>query len=173
LFIDSQSFIASVRKGEKVDFSPLYKHFPMIERMIKQNNGSKDDAKDIFQNTLLAFYNNCCKKEFSLTVKIETYLYSIAHNLWLKELNRTKDFINSEKIELVEEESGDKVEKEVLIDKMNDSFDRLSEQCQQLIKLFHYQSMSWEEIMYKLGYKNEHAARNQKYKCLQKLKSMM
>ena len=146
-----------------------------MERHVLQNSGSKDDAKDLYQNTLIAFYKNVCKEDFTLTVQIKTYIHSIARNLWLKVLrDRKNKFSNDiDSFDIEDNDSSDFLEKEVLLDKMSFALKQISDNCQQLIRLFHYQSKSWTEIVSILGYKNEHAARNQKYKCLQKLKAEM
>ena len=143
----------------------------MIENHILKNNGTKDEAKDIFQNTLLAFYKNIQKPDFAINVKISTYLFSIAKNLWLKELREKTKFTTEELTEDKEiEDKGDYSQKEELIYRMTAGVKKLSENCQKLIRLYYYESKSWKEITQQMDYKNEHAARNQKYKCFQKLK---
>lgn len=143
----------------------------MIENYILKNSGTKEEAKDIYQNTLLAFYKSIIKEGFVLNSKISTYLFSISKNLWLKELRETSKFqvsnLSDEK-EIADE--GDFSQKEELINKMTVGLKKLSENCQKLIRLYYYESKSWNEIMQVMNYKNEHAARNQKYKCFQKLK---
>lgn len=93
----------------------------------------------------------------------------------MKKLRSSNKVSSTDLIEIIDEssEEGDFLEKDELIDKMVLGLQKLSDTCQQLIKLFHYQSKNWSEIMDLMGYKNEHAARNQKYKCIQKLKSLI
>lgn len=175
MFTKEENIIQKIKKGERVDFTPLYRYFSLVENYILKNSGSKDDAKDIYQNTLVAFYKNAGKSDFELTVQLKTYLFSIAKNLWLKEIRnrskiKTKD---TENFDQIDDTVGDFEQKEVLLTKMHFSLELLSENCRQLIRLFHFQAKNWAEIMALMGYKNEHAARNQKYKCLQKLKSLM
>ena len=146
----------------------------MIETYILKNSGTKDEAKDVFQNTLLAFYKNVSKADFKIESKISTYLFAISKNIWLKELrdrakHKTEELTNEKDIE----DQGDYSHKEELINRMAIAVKKLSDNCQKLVHLYYYESKSWKEITEEMSYKNEHAARNQKYKCFQKLKQYL
>ena len=62
----------------------------ILKRYVLKNSGDKDDAKDVFQNTLIVFYKKVLIENFELSSKISTYLFSIAKNLWLKKLRDEK-----------------------------------------------------------------------------------
>jgi len=145
----------------------------MIEKYILSNSGTKDDAQDVFQNALVVLYSNTQKPSFELTSSISTYIFSISKNLWLKELRRKKNDSDKPLSENIIQEEGDFPQKEALISKVEKALNALSENCKRLIELYHYQNFSWKEIVVKMNYKNEHAARNQKYKCLKKLKDKL
>ena len=53
---------------------------------------------------------------------------------------------------------------------MNQSLENLGEPCAALIKDFYVNKLSMDEIAEKFGYTNSDNAKNQKYKCLQRLK---
>ena len=69
-----------------------------------------------------------------------------------------------------EQEIADHDLKEVEIQKMNKSLEELGEPCNTLIKDFYVHKMSMDDIAEKFGYTNADNAKNQKYKCLQRLK---
>ena len=53
-----------------------------------QDGGTRDDAKDIFQDALIIFHRKVRSEEFVLTCAVSTYLFSICRNLWREELRR-------------------------------------------------------------------------------------
>ena len=55
---------------------------------------------------------------------------------------------------------------------MNESLVDLGEPCKTLIEDFYINRLSMEEISEKFGYTNADNAKNQKYKCLQRLKRL-
>lgn len=171
--IKDAKIISLIQSGEQKVFHHLYGHLGKIDAYIIKNSGTSHDAKDIFQQALLVFYKNCLKPDFELTSSVGTYLFSVSKNLWLKELRNKKKRVVSNLPDYAYEEEGDEIEKEVLIEKMLFTLDKLTANCRKLIRLYHFQKMHWADIVQIMGYKNEHTARNQKYKCLKKLKSLL
>ncbi len=177
--MEDQNVIELLKKGDHSAFKVLYDHYPMIKNMVLSNSGSEEDAKDLFQNVLIAFYKNVKKGDFILTSKISTYLYSIANNLWLKQLsNKNKKYVtNLDKAkELVKEEQHfefQETKKMSLREFIFDKLDKIGEPCKSILLLHEYEKLSMQQISIKLGYANEHTARQQKYKCIQRLKKII
>ena len=172
--------IEELRKGNHSVFKHFYKHFSMIETMILNNNGTKEDAKDIFQNTLIVFYKNALNPNFVLQAKISTYLYSVSKRLWMRKLKKDKPHLemsitNDHDFKLLHENQIKLVETpptplhEYIIKKL----DELGEPCKSIIVMHEYNKLKMSEITTKLGYANEHTTRQQKYKCLLKLRKMI
>ena len=74
-------------------------YYTLLENYITNNNGSKDDAADIIQETMVAFIEIVEQEKFRGDASVKSFLYSIARNLWLTELrkrgsaeNRNKNF---------------------------------------------------------------------------------
>lgn len=157
----------------------LYRlHYPQIERMIVNNSGSKDQAKDIFQETVLVLYDKVTQQGFVLESKLKTFLYAVSRRLWLKQLNK-KD-INHFSIEQdgydtasdYEEDIQSHLEQEKQFTKMDEALQLLGEPCQSILKDFYIKNKSMQEICEKFGYTNTDNAKTQKYKCLQRLKKL-
>ncbi|MGG2309976.1 RNA polymerase sigma factor, partial [Salmonella enterica] len=67
----------------------IYKeNFNVVQAFILNNNGSYDEARDIFQEAMIALYEKAQSDSFVLTSKINTYVYSICRRLWLKRLQQ-------------------------------------------------------------------------------------
>lgn len=78
------------------------------------------------------------------------------------------DFENADDV-LLPDEIADENEKLVVLRK---SLARLGVGCRKLLLLFYYFKKNMEEIATELNYTNADNAKSQKYKCLQKLKSV-
>jgi RNA polymerase sigma factor (sigma-70 family) len=169
--------IAEIRKKNEVALKELYKtHYPMIVHLICSNNGTEQEAKDIYQDAMIAFYERVQQPDFVLTCKIKTYVYAVCRRLWLKRLTQKKRYHGNideaETFLQVEEEmkSIDELESDYL--KMNTAMEGLGEPCVSIIRDFYVHGKSMEEISAKYGYTNADNAKNQKYKCLQRLKKL-
>jgi RNA polymerase sigma factor (sigma-70 family) len=174
-FTDDQ-FIDGLRTGSNEILSALYKkYYNIVLKFIVNNNGSEEAAKDIYQETVIVLYENAQKPDFQLNCQLQTYLYSVARHLWLKQLKKNGQtflFKDNEKNELadVRDEISDHLDKEYNIEKMKRSLLELGEPCSTLIKDFYVNRLSMDLIAEKFGYTNADTAKNQKYKCLQRLK---
>ncbi len=169
-------FIDGLRTGNNEVLSALYKkYYNIVLKFIVNNSGTQEAAQDIYQETIIVLYENVQKPGFELNCQLQTYIFSIAKRLWLKQLKKSsKTFLFKEdgENELVDvsEEIAEHLNKEVELDKLTQSLTELGEPCATLIKDFYVHKLSMDEIAEKFGYTNADNAKNQKYKCLQRLK---
>lgn len=146
--------------------------------MIISNNGSDEEAKDIFQEAVMVLYDKITQQKFELSSKLSTFLYAVSRRLWLKQLSRkghstnTLDISDFEDILHVEEDLQQHQEIENKFDQMNEAMIQLGEPCQTLLKDFYIKNLSMQDITNKFGYTNSDNAKTQKYKCLQRLKKI-
>ena len=76
-----------IKRGDEAALEYLYKkYYRMMTKIVLSNNGSEEEAKDVYQEALLAFWQKAASGKLVLTSKISTYLYSICLNQWRKEL---------------------------------------------------------------------------------------
>lgn len=151
-------------------------NFTMVQSFILQNNGTYDDARDIFQEAVIAMYEKAQRESFVLTCQIKTYLYSICRRLWLKRLQQMGRF--SSQVDALEgtvavEEDLDMHEKrnaEFAI--MDRALGSLGEPCKSLLEGYYLKKMGMQELATEFGYTNADNAKNQKYKCLMRLKKL-
>lgn len=166
--------IACIKKGDEKALDFLYlKNYRMMLKMIIRNNGSEDEAKDVFQEALIVFWQKVIyDQEFTLTSKISTYLYSICQNLWRKELERKKRH-SHEQVEKPEYPDQDTTEK---VEIVNKCIRELGESCRKILTYYYFDKLSMNDIAEKLGFANADTAKTKKYKCKkeldQKIKSL-
>ena len=169
--------VAEIRKNNELALRELYKtHYQMVVHLIISNSGTEQEAKDVYQDALIAFYEKVKQQNFALTCKIKTYLYAVCRRLWLKRLAEKRRFTvhidEGDAFAGVEEELMEIAEKEREYHLMEKSMGELGEPCHSIIEDFYIKELSMDEITEKFGYTNSDNAKNQKYKCLQRLKKM-
>jgi RNA polymerase sigma factor (sigma-70 family) len=169
--------VSEIRKKNDVALRELYKtHYPMVVHLVCSNSGTEQEAKDIYQEAVMAFYERVQQPAFTLTCKIKTYLYAVSRRLWLKKLAEKKRFNGSiDEVETfleIEEEMVEIREKEIRFARMGSSMEGLGEPCRSIIEDYYMHDLSMEQISAKHGYTNADNAKNQKYKCLQRLKKL-
>jgi RNA polymerase sigma factor (sigma-70 family) len=135
------------------------------------------DLDMIYSDAVLVLIEKLSDPAFQLTCKIQTYLNAIGKNQLFKRINRQKEVSNlpdyfdcNDWLEDVELE--DITAQEYAIFK--EVFNKMAEarsKCYQLFQLFYYQKSSLNEIALALGYSTEANARQQKYKCLLRLRA--
>lgn len=180
-FSDSQNeeiLLEGIKNGNELILKRLYKlHFPMIENFVRLNGGNVQEAKDLFQEGFFILFKNCGNPSFKLNCKIKTYLYSVCRRLWLNELKRKMKapflYENyNESVELQENDIEDFIKLEGNIQHLEKCLSRLGEPCSSLLSDYYFGNLSMQEIAEKNGYTNADNAKNQKYKCLLRLKKI-
>ncbi len=172
---DSQ-FVHGLRIGNNEVLTALYKkYYNLVLKLVVSNSGTSEAAQDVYQETIIVLYENVKKPQFELNCQLQTYIYSVAKRLWLKQLKK-----NGHVFLIKEDEEGEIADvsedlslhhqKEKDFEKVNQSLESLGEPCATLINDFYVQKLSMDEIAEKFGYTNSDNAKNQKYKCLQRLK---
>jgi RNA polymerase sigma factor (sigma-70 family) len=148
----------------------------MVQSLILSNNGYPDDARDIFQEAMIVLYEKARSGSFELNSQLKTYLYSVCRRLWLKRLNQQQRFSpeveNLEETVPVEEdlERHEQRNNDFLV--MEQSLKSLGEPCKSLLEAYYLEKKSMVDIAADFGYTNADNAKNQKYKCLMRLKKI-
>lgn len=169
--------INGIALGDSAVLKGLYRdYFPMVLNMVVQNNGTEEEAKDIFQEAVIVLYDKVKQGDFELSSKLKTYIYSVCRRLWLKQLGsqgRTFHDVSSyEEIIPVEDDLIRHRERDLQLSLMEQALDKLGEPCRTIIHDFYIMGLSMQEICEKFGYTNTDNAKTQKYKCLQRLKRL-
>lgn len=165
--------LQALKKGEDAAFRQLYAmHFNMIRYLVIKNSGREEDASDVFQDGVVALYEKLNAPDFVLSASLKTYLYAVCRNIWLKRLekNKRQGFVDFEEFDVVAEEPEDDKSEDKA--KLRLQLQHLGEQCRKVLMLFYYFKKNMDEIAAELGYTNADNAKNQKYKCLQRLKAL-
>lgn len=179
-FPDSE-LVANLRSGNRMEetIKAIYRsYFDSLCWYVMNNNGSRQDAEDIFQEVVVAFIDLVQKDKFRGESTVKTFLFSLNRHSWLNELKRRGRA-------LAREEKYEKGQDRVELDTGHLIADRegraevarlvgeLGESCRTILLLFYYENRSMREILAATEFENEQVVRNKKYKCLKQLEQML
>jgi len=144
--------------------------------MVIHNNGTNDDARDIFQEAMIVLYEKSRSGSFELNCQLKTYVYSVCRRLWLKKLGQRQKYIPDmngiEETVPVDEDVDSHEQRNGEFQVMEKALLSLGEPCKSLLEAFYLQKRNMTEIAGSFGYTNADNAKNQKYKCLMRLKKL-
>jgi RNA polymerase sigma factor (sigma-70 family) len=150
----------------------LYKkYYPMALSIVYQNNGTEEEAIDVFQDSIISFYESIRNNVFRGDSSINTYLYSTIRNQWLTKLKRNKRTTNLEgdSLEFQNFTEEKQISQEDFKNKITYLLNQIGESCKNILINYYYENCSMKEIMQIMGFSTEKSAKSQKYKCMQKL----
>ena len=177
-----EALIAAIRGGDERALAQLYRlHWPMVSHFVLQNSGSDDDAQDVYQEGMMVFYEKVRDGSLELSCQIKTYLYAVCRRLWLKRLTSKSRFgvrlqENDDLGPLHHTGAEDDLlaaeEQDRRFTTMSEALDHLGEPCRSLLEGFYLLEKSMQDLTTEFGYTNADNAKNQKYKCLVRLKKL-
>jgi RNA polymerase sigma factor (sigma-70 family) len=168
--MDEKEIFERICKGDERALEFLYKkYYRMMTKMVITNSGTEEEARDIYQEALVVFWQKAVSGKLVLTSKMSTFIYSICQNLWRKELDRKKRLSNEEKDQPVTIDTESEERNKIIAR----CIDQLGETCKKVLMYYYFEEMSMQEIADKLGFANTDTAKTKKYKCKQKLDELI
>lgn len=166
--LSDNDIIEGIRRQDEAILNYLYdNYFRLVKNHIVKNNGSEEDAYDVFQDTIVVLYQKIYENNLKLTSDLRGYFFGIARNVWnnqLRQKEKTEELSNTDYPEDTEEDVTDSL----FIRIMNRAFEKLKPECQEVLRLY-YDGVSFEEIAKRMNFKNETYARRKKYLCKETL----
>jgi len=171
--------IDGIKRNEDNAYKAIfYNRTNSIRKFILKNSGDEEDAKEIEQKTILILFKKIRDNNFELKqgVKLSTFLFSIAKNLWYKDLKKKNKSVSLDlnpdhmDIQLPELDITIRDEKEALL--LNE-LESLSERCRTILHSRYFLKISYQRIATVLGDTTPDNARKNKAKCMKKLKEKM
>lgn len=146
-------------------FVELYRRlFPTVAQYVAKRGGTFDEAKDIFQDAVVIFYEKTAGGTLQIRQSADAYITGTAKFLWLKnrrELESRQRF-NSVSPETPEETLSEK--------RILRFLETAGQKCMQLLQAVYYDKLHMSEIARRFGYSGERSATVQKHKCLKKVR---
>jgi RNA polymerase sigma factor (sigma-70 family) len=174
---NEKALLQGLARSDKKAVETIYReNYNMIQGLVINNNGSAEEAKDIFQEAMIVLYEKVRSGTFELNCQIKTYVYSVCRRLWLKRLQQLNRYSSEpagpEAAVPVEEEIEEHEKRNAEFEMMDKAISNLGEPCRSLLEAYYLQKRSMQEIAANFGYTNADNAKTQKYKCLMRLKKI-
>jgi len=151
--------------------------FFKTENYVLQNSGTPEQAKDIYQEAFIAVWRNVQLNRFvpQNDNALAGYLYQVAKNKWIDYLRSAyhKNTVGTgdmeredEPVEVLPGEQSD------FINQIKNGFKQLGNNCKEVLGRFYYKNENLKTIAAAMNW-TEATARNNKYRCLQKLREFV
>ncbi len=160
--------------GRDTWLKALYKDaFPLVARYIARMGGSLEEARDVFQDALVIYYERQTERQMILQYTEKSYILGISRHLWNK---RYRETLGKEPIDMLS------LEAEGYISVLNDADKQISstslfkllqssgKKCMELLSACYYDKMPMEKLAEQFGFSGARSAASQKFKCLEKIK---
>jgi RNA polymerase sigma-70 factor (ECF subfamily) len=173
---EEKKFLERVARDDKKALDQLYiKYREPFLAYFKKYEISDEEIKDLYQDTMIAFYQRGVKgKLSSLSSSIKTYVFGIGKN-------KAVDLIRKKKIDMQIKLSETEYESIQVDDivlspfqvKLRKHFNQLGESCKRMLTMFYYRGLDINDIVEIGGYKDANTVKSHKSRCLKKLRSLV
>ncbi len=169
---NDQKLLEGVLEADNQSVRKIYDDIlPAVIRWIKENNGTESDARDIFQEAIIALFRKIEEGNFTLTCTLKSFIRIMCRNLWLTRIRNNKKFVGTE-LDDVEQVS---LEKD-MIERLEQSekqqvffkhFDALGDNCRKIMQWF-FDKIPLKKIAEKLD-TSESYIKKRKFICKERL----
>lgn len=171
--------VEELLKGNEMPFRDFYTD--EREKFLNWCQGewqlNEEQAADYYQEAQLFLYENILSGKLNvLTSKLATYLYAIGKNQIRIRLRKETTMLKHEEAlceHMIFLKGIDSISDEEKINKAKkvaSGIEQMLEPCKSLLTFFYYQNMSFKQIAERMNYKNASVAKNQKKRCLERLR---
>ena len=172
-----KSLLEGLAREDKTSIEQIYRdNYTMVQSLILNNNGTTDDAADIFQEAMIVLFEKSRSTDFELNCQLKTYIYSVCRRLWLKRLQQMQKFgrqaEDAAEMVPVEDDLEIHEKRQVDFNIMENAMSKIGEPCKSLLEAYYIQKKNMLQIASEFGYTNADNAKTQKYKCLVRLKKL-
>lgn len=176
---EQDQLIAGFKSNDRRSLEKIYTmYYNVAERYVLKNSGAESDAKDIFQEAMIAAWLNIKEEKFipKTADSLGGYIFQIAKFKWLDKLKSkphrvTSRIENEGQIEELHQDFDDDDIQDIRITKLKTLYSRLDEKCKRILDRYYYQKMSLEEIGNELTH-DSGTIKTLKYRCMKKLRTV-
>lgn len=131
--------LVGIKRADKDILKVIYQDYlPGLVYYVEKNNGSSDDAKDLFQEAIMVIYKKV-QEGLILEVPLKAFFMVICRNLWNIQLRHKKRRPMKMEDQEFQDQDHDLVQKmeQTLKEKIfYKHFNNLSDKCRDLLQLF-------------------------------------
>ena len=149
-------------------FIALYKKvFPAVAKYVQKHGGSFDEAKDVFQDALVSYYEKVAGGVAAINSSEGAYIYGTARYLWIK---RYKEGSQNTQLDESTAALTDETDAYPNEDKLFTILETAGKRCMDLLRSFYYDKLPMTGVAQLFGFAGVRSATVQKYKCIEKIR---
>lgn len=169
--MNQTELIQLFQQDREAAFRRIYREaFPKVARLIARRNGSLEEAKDVFHESLITLFEKCQTEELRISGSVISYVIGMCRNQYanylrkkVKEIN-VDDFSENEYPMEEEEEEADKIS-------LLQYLEKAGQKCLDLLQAVYYFRYSMQEVADEFGFRTVRSATVQKYKCMERVRN--
>ncbi len=167
-----EALLEGIKSSDSEVLQYIYrKFFPVIRLFVINNSGTEEDAKDVFQESLILIFNKIKRGTLELNCAFKTYLYSVCRIQWMKTLEKRNQHAEVEDNQVfvqLGESIEDQLEEQERYRLYQKHFKMLKKECQEILTLF-LQKVPMKEIAKKMNVSSEKYLKKKKFECKENL----
>ncbi len=167
-------YLKGIKESDNKIINEIYqKNFPQLKYFISNNNGNEADAKDVFQEALVATFRRLERGDFEIKTTFGTYIFQVGKFIWFKKIRGKKPTQSTEDVQIADQG----ILEEVLFKEDRYSFfqsmlKKMGSDCQTLLNYF-FEKKSYKEIVTLMDFNSVDYAKRKKMLCKNKLVSLI
>lgn len=170
--------LKAIRSGnDRNVLKHLYKvHFPKVKKYIMNHSGDSDTAFDVFQDSIVVFYKYVKENKFNPAHETGAFIFSVSKNIWLNKIQKDKRIVTLPEYAEFKDDNQNIVDQLITREReeiVSGVLSQLGSTCQKLLQYSIFYKLRNAEICEKMGFSTENAVKTRKYKCMQKLISIV
>lgn len=147
----------------------------LLGRVIYEQVPNRQElALELYTEAVIVMVENARADRLTeLSARLETYLNAVARNLFYKRQRRQReDYRDPDELPPPLVEPQDDLEPDAVRRELYEKIRQLGPRCRQLLAHFYFLDLDWESVAEILGYKNAASAKNNKAKCMVRLRAL-
>ncbi len=173
--MESLELVVAIKKTSHQDNKTVEVYeqtFPVVAGFVRDMGGSFNDAKDIFHDALVIYYETVSQSYRIIKTTDEAYIFGIAKHLWFREYKQKSSNIQLPDLENLPPVPADYYPT-TNSKRLLKFLEIAGKKCMDLLRTFYYKNLPVKDLARTLGYSNEHSVSVQKYKCLEKIRNII
>ena len=166
--VTETTFHTREEEREKLLTALYKKTFPAVAKYIHRMGGSLEEAKDVFHDALVLYYEKKLAGNDSTVLNEQAYVVGTVKHLWAK---RFKDKNHFTSLSSAEETISSPKEELPSSEKILQFLESSGQKCMELLRAFYYDKISPDKLAESYGFSGVRSATVQKYKCLEKVRN--
>ena len=161
-------------------FAALYEaSFPVVARYIALRGGTLAEAEDVFQDTLLIYYEKTRDGSFHVERGEKEYIFGVARYLWAKRYRENErhtpldEMVAAYERQTPEPQWKEWEEPQIAHHRIVRVLQAAGQKCMRLLTAFYYEKLDMDSLAERFGFSGRRSATAQKFKCLQKVKKLV